>query len=70
MPRTARSAGVSGMLHRTIVRRVDLIEGIVSFGLEDRAARESRGDSKNNSATNTFPAEQDAKESKKEDLRE
>ena len=29
MPRTARLGGVSGMLHRTTVRRVDLIEGIV-----------------------------------------
>ncbi len=29
MPRTARSGGVSGMLHRTTVRRADLIEGIV-----------------------------------------
>jgi len=29
MPRTARSGGVSGMLHRTIVRRADLIEGTV-----------------------------------------
>src|SRR5205823_3845272 len=28
-PRTARSGGVSGMLHRTTVRRADLIEGIV-----------------------------------------
>ena len=29
MPRTARSGGVSGMLHRTTVRRADLIEGTV-----------------------------------------
>jgi hypothetical protein len=29
MPRTARSGGVSGMLPRTTVRRVDLIEGTV-----------------------------------------
>src|SRR6058998_1457530 len=28
-PRTARSGGVSGMLHRTTVRRADLIEGTV-----------------------------------------
>src|ERR1700757_223080 len=27
MPRTVRSGGVSGMLHRTTVRRADLIEG-------------------------------------------
>jgi hypothetical protein len=37
-PRTARSGGGSGMLHRTTVRRVDLIEGIVSAGLGDRTA--------------------------------
>jgi hypothetical protein len=29
MPRTVRSGGVSGMLHRTTVRRADLIEGTV-----------------------------------------
>src|SRR5437764_15352569 len=29
-PRTAGSDGVSGMLHRTTVRRADLIEGTVS----------------------------------------
>src|SRR5512133_3068038 len=29
MPRTARSGGVSGMLHRTTVRRADLIEDTV-----------------------------------------
>src|SRR5437667_4179427 len=29
IPRTARSGGVSGMLHRTTVRRADLIEGTV-----------------------------------------
>jgi hypothetical protein len=40
MPRTARSGGVSGMLHRTTVRRADLIEGTVSAGLGDRASRE------------------------------
>src|SRR5436190_10564180 len=33
MPRTARSGGVSGMLHRTTVRRATLIEGTVSAGL-------------------------------------
>ena len=38
-PRTARSGGVSGMHHRTTVRRADLIEGIVSAGLGDRTAR-------------------------------
>src|SRR6266480_4016997 len=38
MPRTARSGGVSGMLHRTTVRRADLIEGTVSAGLGDRTA--------------------------------
>jgi hypothetical protein len=31
MLRTARSGGVSGMLHRTTVRRVDLIEGTVDY---------------------------------------
>src|SRR4030095_6242728 len=31
MPRTARSGGVSGMLHRTTVRRADLIEGTVDL---------------------------------------
>src|SRR4026207_1875222 len=30
---TPRSGGVSGMLHRTTVRRADLIEGTVSAGL-------------------------------------
>mgnify|MGYP003694559585 CR=1 FL=1 len=35
-PRTARSGGVSGMLHRTTVRRADLIEGIAERQ-EDRA---------------------------------
>src|SRR6266446_7987732 len=29
MPRRARSGGVSGMLHRTTVRRADLIDGTV-----------------------------------------
>src|SRR6266536_2364656 len=37
-PRTARSGGVSEMLHRTTVRRADLIEGTVSAGLGDRTA--------------------------------
>src|SRR5216110_3672996 len=32
-PRTARSGGVSEMLHRTTVRRADHIGGIVSVGL-------------------------------------
>src|SRR5213078_5168309 len=31
-PRTPRSGGVSGMLHRTTVRRADHIGGIVSVG--------------------------------------
>jgi len=35
-PRTARSGGASGMHHRTTVRGVDLIGGIVSVGLGDR----------------------------------
>jgi hypothetical protein len=30
-PRTARSGGVSGMLHRTTVRRADHIEGTVDL---------------------------------------
>src|SRR5436190_10304404 len=38
MLRTARSGGVSGMLHRTTVRRADHIGGIVSVGLGDRTA--------------------------------
>src|SRR5947207_3971775 len=37
-PRTARSGGVSGMLHRTTVRRADLIEGTISAGLGGRTA--------------------------------
>src|ERR1700692_3909428 len=40
MPRTARSGGVSGMLHRTTVPRADHIGGIVSAGLGDRTPRE------------------------------
>src|SRR6266513_3505556 len=39
-PHTARSGGVSGMLHRTTVRGVDLIGGTVSAGLGDRTPRE------------------------------
>src|SRR5438094_9237512 len=31
MPRTARSGGVSGVLHRTTVRRADRIEGTVDL---------------------------------------
>jgi hypothetical protein len=30
-PRTAKLGGVSGMLHRTTVRRADLIEGTVDL---------------------------------------
>jgi hypothetical protein len=37
MPRTARSGGVSGMLHRTTVRRVDLIEGTVDSLARNRS---------------------------------
>jgi hypothetical protein len=36
MPRTARSGGVSGMLHRTTVRRADLIEGTVDSLVRNR----------------------------------
>src|SRR5262245_45322874 len=36
MPRTARSVGVSGMLHRTTVRRADLIEGTVDSLVRNR----------------------------------
>src|SRR5207253_9090535 len=36
MPRKARSGGVSGMLHRTTVRRADLIEGTVDSLLRNR----------------------------------
>ena len=35
-PRTARSGGVSGMLHRTTVRRADLIEGTVDSLVRNR----------------------------------
>src|SRR6266700_1021559 len=38
MPRTAKSGGVSGKLHRTTVHRADLIEGTVSAGLGGRTA--------------------------------
>ena len=42
--RTARSGGVSGMLHRTTVRRADLIEGTVDFiGAVADVIRESLG---------------------------
>jgi len=44
MPRTARSGGVSGMLHRTTVRRADLIEGTADFiGAVADVIRESLG---------------------------
>src|SRR5438046_3035388 len=36
MPRTARSGGVSGMLHRTTVHRADLIEGTVDSVVRNR----------------------------------
>src|SRR5215211_4041031 len=35
-PRTGRSGGVSGMLHRTTVRRADLIEGTVDSLVRNR----------------------------------
>src|SRR4029450_98841 len=35
-PRAARSGGVSGMLHRTTVRRADLIEGTVDSLVRNR----------------------------------
>src|SRR5437773_10007808 len=35
-PRTARSGGVFGMLHRTTVRRADLIEGTVDSLVRNR----------------------------------
>src|SRR5215467_12726596 len=37
MPRTARSVGVSGMLHRTTVRRADHIGGIGDSLIRNRA---------------------------------
>ena len=42
-PRTARSGGGSGILHRTTVRRADHIGGIVSGRLGDRTVRERAG---------------------------
>src|SRR5207249_7637623 len=36
IPRTARSGGVSGILHRTTVRRADLIEGTVDSLVRNR----------------------------------
>src|SRR5207244_3212154 len=42
MPRTARSGGVSGMLHRTTVRRADLIEGTVESLVRNRRKSGSR----------------------------
>ena len=36
MPRTVRSGGVSGMLHRTTVHRADLIEGTVDSLVRNR----------------------------------
>ena len=36
VPRTARSGGASGMLHRTTVRRADLIEGTVDSLVRNR----------------------------------
>src|SRR5207249_10647098 len=42
MPRTARSGGVSGMLHRTTVRRADLIEGTVDSLVRNRRKSGSR----------------------------
>src|SRR5204863_7019037 len=36
MPRTARSGGASGMLHRTTVCRADLIEGTVDSVVRNR----------------------------------
>src|SRR5438046_10402797 len=37
IPRTARSGGVSGILHRTTVRRADLIEGTVDSLVRNRS---------------------------------
>ena len=42
MLRTARSGGVSGMLHRTTVRRADLIEGTVDSLVRNRRKSGSR----------------------------
>ena len=41
-PRTARSGGVSGMLHRTTVRRADLIEDTVDTRLYKIRGRQKR----------------------------
>src|SRR5438067_5636413 len=41
-PRTATLGGVSGMLHRTTVRRADLIEGIVDSLARNRRKSGSR----------------------------
>src|SRR6476660_5375692 len=41
MPRTARSGGVSGMLHRTTVCRADLIEGTVDSLVRNRGRRQA-----------------------------
>src|SRR6266513_4216216 len=40
-PRTARSGGASGMLHRTTVRRADLIEGTVDLLVRNRISKKS-----------------------------
>src|SRR5439155_17192978 len=42
MPRTARSGGVSGILHRTTVRLADLIEGAVDSLARNRRKSGSR----------------------------
>src|SRR6476661_7681442 len=41
MPRTARSGGVSGMLHRTTVHRADLIEDTVDSLVRNRGRRQA-----------------------------
>src|SRR5206468_5942855 len=43
MPRTVRSGGVSGMLHRTTVRRADHIEGIVDSLVRNRGHSQKSG---------------------------
>src|SRR5438046_4432724 len=45
-PRTAGSDGVSGMLHRTTVRRADLIEGTVDSLVRNRGSQKSGSDIK------------------------
>src|SRR5207248_4613038 len=45
-PRTAGSDGVSGMLHRTTVRRADLIEGTVDSLVRNRGSQKSGSDLK------------------------